>query len=801
MLQHYIKMAIRNLLKYKVQSLISITGMAIGLICFCYGWRWLQYETSYDGFYPQSDRICMLYGIDKQTGKKQDKLPLVLARKLKQDFPEVKETTQIYSRFTSPFKSEEKRLEDPEETFIDEHFFQLFPQRIVAGRQENLLQTKEEIVVNRTFATRYFGSPEKAVGKVIRNGYRDRLVIVAVMEDSPHNSMFQTDVFELDVFDRQREAKISEEQKWKLWEAKIYLLLEPNIDRTKFEEKINRYIADQGHNLSARVKLLPLTDVRHTLGSELSFNLSYIRTFTITGSLLLFCVFFNFINLLLNRIYLRNREMKLRNAIGADKKSLIIQLMLEMTFLVLISVFLAYCLLEITATPFSDMFETRISRQQLFGDLAMAACLSWLLLAMICLPLLLRFIRATALLASGGTSPTRKGLFRKISLTAQLGICVFFLMSTFIMFRQISFMKHKELGFEPKGLIQMYMNYRDRTGITQEIATLSSLKGFTQAGIFALAHEPQTQNEVEWEGKPLDFNPHFQVLQTGETFPEVMGIRMLKGRYINDGDRLPGDHGWMIQANKAVINEEAARIMGMDEPIGKIISIWNYTTDGDGVHGRAVLEIVGVISNFQAASLRNPILPLIIIPDFSKWNSAVYFARTTPGREKETIGEIRQVYKKHYEEGDEAEGIVSSMTEILDKLSTSEKASLRLFTLLSLFCTLISVFGLYSISSSNMQQRRKEIAVRKVMGASATTIIGMFFREYITIALVANLVALPVAWLFMQQWLEQYPYRIGIGAWMYGAIVLVTITLILCTVLYQTVRTARTNPAQVIKSE
>lgn len=140
-------------------------------------------------------------------------------------------------------------------------------------------------------------------------------------------------------------------------------------------------------------------------------------------------------------------------------------------------------------------------------------------------------------------------------------------------------------------------------------------------------------------------------------------------------------------------------------------------------------------------------------------------------------------------------------SDILDRLSASGHASLHLFTLLALFCTLISVFGLYTISAGNMEQRRKEIAVRKVAGASVRNIVEMFFREYLTITLLANLIALPLAWLFMQGWLQQFAYRSGIGAWMFALVLLVTSFLIICTVLYQTLRAARTNPAEVVKSE
>lgn len=204
-------------------------------------------------------------------------------------------------------------------------------------------------------------------------------------------------------------------------------------------------------------------------------------------------------------------------------------------------------------------------------------------------------------------------------------------------------MKHKDLGFQKEGLIQMEMTFNDREGISREISSLAVLKGFTQAGIFTITHEPYTQNEVEWEGKPLDFNPNFQVLQVGSNFPEVFNIPMLKGRFVDEGDLSDGNRhsSW----TKAVINEEAARIMGINDPIGKKISIWNYTINRDGSRGRAEMEIVGVIQNFQAASLRNPVLPLVIVTDPSKWNSYFYYARTEPGKEKSAIKAIRNVFK------------------------------------------------------------------------------------------------------------------------------------------------------------
>ena len=166
MLQHYLIIAIRNFFKYKLQTVISIAGLAIGLVCFAYGINWLKYETSYDSFYPQSKQIYMLYGVDKQTGKKTEELPLILARRLKQDFPEVIETTQIYAKYSSDFSYNEKRVPNPDEVFIDENFFSFFPRKVICGRQDNILQSSNDVAITRSFAVKLFSSPEKALDKV-----------------------------------------------------------------------------------------------------------------------------------------------------------------------------------------------------------------------------------------------------------------------------------------------------------------------------------------------------------------------------------------------------------------------------------------------------------------------------------------------------------------------------------------------------------------------------------------------------------------------------------------------------------
>lgn len=260
-------------------------------------------------------------------------------------------------------------------------------------------------------------------------------------------------------------------------------------------------------------------------------------------------------------------------------------------------------------------------------------------------------------------------------------------------------------------------------------------------------------------------------------------------------------HGrWHNTCFKAVINQKAAQVMGMQNPVGETIKVFAGWISGDGTRGMDELEIVGVVKDFHTASLRNSITPVIIKGTGSEWQGYYNYVRVEPGTEQAALKAIKNVFKKHATVG-ERESRIICLTDLFNDLDKSEQASLRLFTLLALLCILISIFGIYSISSSNMEKRKKEIAIRKVSGASTATIVGMFFKEYTWIVLGANLIAFPLSWIFMNRWLEQYPYHISIEAWMYIMTFLITIVLVILTVLHQVVKAAGKNPAEVVKSE
>lgn len=798
MIRHYLKIALRNLLKYKAQSVISILGLAIGFAFCTFGYHWLKFETSYDGFYPESKYIYKIYGIDKQSGKKMERLPLMLARKLKTDFPEIKDVTLIYPNYGSQFHFNEKKIGSVEECFIENNFFNLLPPTVLYGRTENILRSVDEIAVTESFARKHIGTPEEALGKVLSNGYRKALTVVSVLKDPPVNTMFQAEVYELDNLTQRNEAKTPIDRLWNNDNAQIFIQVSQHADINTLKKKLYNYAIEQGHNKTFFIDFVSITGVRHTLGNDLSFNITYIKTFAIAGILLLFCVFFNFINLQANRIFQRNREIKLRNAIGAELKSVLLQIEAELSLQLFIAFMVCFCILELGSPAFASLFETEINRSILFKEFAVIALGGWIFLTLVSFIPVQRFITLSFRNTSGSVVKAGwQGMFRNVSIGLQLTICIFFLTSAFILFRQVSLMNNKDLGFNKEGLIQLTMEASNRSGILEDISKLPLTKDLIRTSVFTIEQEPNLENYVEWEDKKPDYNPSFKMIQVSCNFLEGFGVKLKEGRFVSP-DEITGS-GYIQNTNTCVLNEEAVRIMGLKNPIGKKIRAFAGWTSGDGVRGMNELEIVGVVKNFHSASLRNKITPAIIQGNES-WTGYYNYVRVTPGNETKMIAEIRKIEKKYVEESDESNNIIV-VNDLINNLNKSENASLRLFSLLAVLCILISTFGIYSISSTNMEQRKKEIAVRKVLGATVGEIVGMFFKEYTWLVLIANIISFPLSYLFMNQWLEQYPYRIDITVWLYLLVFIITSTLVILTVLQQVLRAAGRNPADVVKSE
>ena len=387
----------------------------------------------------------------------------------------------------------------------------------------------------------------------------------------------------------------------------------------------------------------------------------------------------------------------------------------------------------------------------------------------------------------------------RTTLLLQLIISSFAIMSAFVTWKQVDFMNHVDWGFDTENLLQIEMKVRDREPLMEEIEKLPSVKEVIHTAFFTVSQNsdklgPSGVTGVGWDKKPIDFNPLFQTFVVDGNFIEKMKLEIVVGRGIIDEDFTRGN-----QANKVVINKSAQRIMEMDDPLGQSITVpanW-FSADGRGTDN---FEIVGVVEDFHTVGLHSEIPPLIIKVMKDSGGGYFNYVRVMPGMEEEAIEAITDLIPKFRPDG-ENETLVVSMSQLLSDLSKNEQNQLRLFATLASLCILITVFGIYSVSQRETRRRRKEIAIRKTAGAKSKEIMNMFFREYLTLTLIAVVIALPLSWLFMEQWLQNFAYRITISWWMFVVVLFIVASIVILAIVTQVTRAANQNPAEVVKSE
>lgn len=810
MLLHYLKIAWRNLLKYKTQTIISIVGLTVGVVFFAYGYHWYTYETTYDSFYPDSDRIYRVYGIEESTQRKNLGIPYAAVEKLQQDFPEIERIAVVYSRVSLSLTYDNERIHDSGYDYVDENFFKMFPPRVICGSLEgNLFNEKEssDMVVTEGFARRLFKTPENALGKELVSSSNEKAyTIKAVIQDPPPNSIFQAAYYLADSHTRSLAAESEEKTQWASFHhAQLYTRLHKHVNEKAFGEKLRDYAVNNNYNTDLLFGICPLRRVKHDLkdtgnvfSKQPGYDLAYIRAFLLAGILLLFSAFFNWFNILVNGVVQRTREMNLRKVTGASTPNLFRQLFVEAGVVMFIVVLLSFCVVELTASTFERWFYTVMLRQPLNKIVLVTVVSITVFLYLVLFVSFLRFLQKTSFRKNVSRFQLHRALSAgKISLVLQLIVGAFFIMSAYVFWQQVRFMRTADWGIKTDHIIQVGIMGFSKMAILDEIKQLSTVEEISPTGLFTISNEagPFSQSNVTWEGRPGDFSPYFQVVDIGHNFVSFFSLEVVEGRDLTEAD-------FSSDVGKALVNEEAIRMMRLENPVGEKIEIDAdyYTPEGPG---RSVLEIVGVVKDFHGIGLKKAIMPMIL-KSVSPWRETIYYARVVPGTERETLHLIEAILKKHFEAENPtwvSDLMLITMNDLLNDLSKSEQELSRLFTVVAVLCILIAVFGIYSVSQRETQRRRKEIAIRKTAGATTKEVMALFFREYFGIALIACAVALPIAGFFMHRWLETFAYRVNISWWMFVLVILVVGLVVFLTIVSQVTRAAGQNPAEVVKSE
>jgi putative ABC transport system permease protein len=798
MFTHYFKIAFRNMRKYRTQSLTGIFGLTFGLACFVPALYWMRYETSYDNFYPDAEHIYRIYAVDKQSGKVNELVPGIVKKKMNEQFPETENSTIFFPEINNCKAGETPHIR-LHTLNTDSAFFRVFTQEFVSGNVLQALQTMYNIVLTESVAIRLFGDAEKAVGQQLQSTFyffNPPYTVTAVVKDPPPHTNLPFDALLFhDLLSGY--ANLREEYQWVQFYAQLYVKLHPLTDIDNLAEKLRDMPSQLKGNPNIELRMAPVSDVRHQLNAGTPFTLNFIRLFVAAGILLLFSAVFNFLNLHLDLFHQRNRELRLRTVHGATGVQLVRQMLFELTCAILPALLFAGCFVVFVRPLFSALLDLEMELSQLIQ--LFAVCGTGVMVLMLFAGYItFRRLSYLAVRNPSKRNTTGQPALRRVAVTLQLAVGLVFIVAALVVMMQIRFVNRKDLGFDRSSIIQLYglppyMQMNLRTALIHELQAIPQIKNITTSNF-----EPQYSANtiemislVEWPGKSPDEKPVFNVIPTDSRFAETFGLKMLMGEWYSEGG-----------AKKIVLNEEAVRVMGLDEPVGAIIRMSIDDVDMD--ISKEEYEVVGVVSDFHTLSLRSRIHPTLFRHTLTSSTSGIaadniLYMRVTPGQEQEAIRRITAVLPGI--DPSFADLRLMTLDDLYDSFNHSEQVGLKIFSLLATICLLISLFGIYAVAAAATRRRRREIAIRKVVGAEAGEIVRMFFHEHTLQVIIAGAVALPPVYIAMSRWLQGYAYRTDIPWWLLTGVIAGVIAVVLLTVLGQVLKVANGNPAEVVKSE
>ena len=787
MLSHYLKIAFRNLRKHWTQSLVGILGIAFAIACLVPSVYWMDYETSYDAFYPDSQDIYRVYTFEKQSGKVNKGASKLIETKLRDQFPGIEASTTLMPA-QETCRTDELPHIQLKLIYADNSFFQVFPQTIIAGEAKEPLSVLNNMVLSESMAIRLFGKAEEAIGKPIWNTIRSDLppyIVTAVVKDpSPHTNLG----FDALVYHNMLKSfsEVPEEVQWQMSFMEVYAKFNVHADTREVIAEAKELPTEVKGNPNLEIRMLPIAEVRHGLEANSPFTLNFINLFVISGLLLLVAAIFNFFNLNYDLFRQRTREINLRAVNGATSGQLMAQLLCELFCSAGIAILVGAVLVLCICPVFSRLLSIEISPVQVafwfalcgLGIIVVVLLLGW--------GLFWRLVRVS--ISPFSKQRKEQPVYKRIAVTLQLFVSIVFIVASLVVMRQMNYVHQKDLGLNCENLIQLsgFLDYSGKVEdkLINELHRIPTILEISDAS-FEPRHEPdltRMSDKIQWEGCPAT-PPVFNILFADSHFAEALDLTMLQGSWWREG-----------QHTKVVLNEEAARRIGVENPIGMVLRM----PSEEDIRVMADYEVSGVVKDFHTLSFRQPILPTIFVQS-SQYKFNILYIRTQPGQEMATIRQIREILPGIDVKLTDAR--LSPVRTLYDQLNSSEQLGLKVFSALSLVCLLISLFGVYAVASASTQRRRKEIAIRKVMGAEIHDILYIFFKAYVLQVVLAAVFALPVTYLVMNNWLQDYAYRTNIPLWLLLGVVVCLIVLVLLTIVGQILEAANRNPAEELKRE
>jgi len=786
MFKNYLKTAFRNLWKNKGYSFLNIGGLAIGIACAGLIFLWVEDELTFNHYF--ANRANLYKVKDKQTYDGTtftfDATPGPFAAGIKAEIPGIKNTARSTWGNSVLFSLNDKTLYE-QGLYVDSAFLKMFQLQFVKGSAAGAFEQLHSIVVSEKMANSFFGTTN-VIGKTLKVDNKQDYVISGVIRDLPENVSFK--------FDWLASFKIYEdENKWlQSWGSNsvvTYVETEPKADVAAINKKLYGYIQTKMKEGSARMSIYPMDrwrmyDSFDDTGKEKPGRIKYVNLFSLIAWIILIIACINFMNLSTARSEQRAKEVGVKKVLGAGKTKLIGQFIGESIFTSLLSALLALGIIYLALPAFNGLVEKQLS-VNVSNPVHIIALLT---IALVCglvagsYPAFylssfrpVYVLKGIKIKNSGSAGLIRKGL-----VVLQFSISVILIISTIIIYQQVSHVKDRDLGYNKNNLVYMYMQGHMKQHFDVIKNDLQS-SGFVQNAAMsnnAVLQLGSNTGDFSWEGK----DPSKQVLITVEGvspgYVSTMGFQLKNGRDFYPEAR--------IDSTNIIINESLAKIMNKKNAIGSILSDGgtNYT-------------VVGVVKDFVYNNMYAAASPLILYSDTSNCN--VLSVRLKTGAQiPAALAKIETIIKSN-NPGYPFD--YSFVDDQFDKLFKTETLIGKLAGVFSILAIFISCLGLFGLAAYTAEKRTKEIGIRKVLGASVKGLAGLLSKEFVQLVAISCLIAFPVAWLMMDKWLDNYSYRVNITWVVFAVAGILALLIAILTVSFQAIRAAIANPVKSLRTE
>jgi putative ABC transport system permease protein len=805
MLQHFITIAYRNLLKRKSYAAINIIGLAVGIACCLLIAFYVQHEISYDRYHTNADRIYRVIHAFRNSQNGETLPPPTpeeyqvwgnapVGPSLAADFPEIEKVVQFTSHNSLLLQNGDKRFQEENLLFMDSTAFQVFSWKLLAGDPNTALVAPNSIVLTKSTAKKYFGDANP-VGQTLQVENQAAFTVTGLMEDVPSNSHFTFNgLISMTTFRQGRRAEIF--GWWGYVDFYTYLLVKPQTSITSMQAKVPDFLKRHNDNKGYSLSFERLTDAYlHSVAGRqpgVTGNLSNIYIFSLIALFILVIACINFMNLSTARSMERAKEVGVRKVVGAQRSGLVKQFLAESLLLSLLAALLSWVLAKLALPYVEELSGKSLSSAILFSwdvlGLLMAGAIIVGVLAGSYPAWVLSEFRPTHVLKGAFHSSIKGIALRKALVVFQFSLSMALIAGTGIVFSQLNHLRSHDLGFNKEQML--IINFGSDQVIQQKIDIIKQ-ELLNQPAVISMSASravpgefiPNAHTEIQSaEGAMLQHGP--LLYEIDYDFIPNFGIEMAAGRaYSRD---FPAD-----TAKSLLINEAAAKLYGYANPeeiVGKRFSQW-------GREG----TIIGVVKDFNFRSLHQRVEPLAL--RFAPKSEGALGRLALRIKSDNIHATIAALEKQWNQLSPQRPFLYSFLDDSFNRQYQADLHFGRLFSVFSGLAIFIACLGLFGLASFTAQQRTKEIGIRKVLGASAFSIVTLLSKDFIKLIMFAILIATPVCWYVMNQWLDDFAYRITINPAIFIVAGLLAVIIALLTVSWQAFRASRVNPVSCLKNE